>query len=470
MVISQGATLAITRSYAAAFGSLTITLYPGAPSRPEPNGARTEDAWLASGVTRVLPTGPHEVEYSPAANWIAPSNELITINLGVFTSITRVYVLNPLSDTDNDGLLDSWEVRWFGNLSQGGAGDPDNDGLSNLEEQNAGLAHPNLSNLSPMNWDSDGDGMDDKWEYDDYASGNGLNPTVNDAYGDVDGDGLVNVQEYFGVDGAPRLEQDPAQASGIAKATGSADDLNPLDVDTDGDGLIDSYEAAWYDPVNSIDPKAAGNLAAEPDQDGMTSYREQCLLAEFQEGGPNIWSNGTNDLPRADTDGIRAFNVKLQFGATNSPSILMSLDALRGVLPWWNEWTDPSHGSGYWVDQPVDGSDGWDTDRDLLPDGWEVEFALNPKNPFGNDGFWGDPDNDGLLNTVEFYGQDGDRDPILPYINGTGDETNPNEHNWRLGQHGCGPRNPTAGHRRQLLGYLPARRRATERWAPPRRP
>jgi hypothetical protein len=37
-------------------------------------------------------------------------------------------------DYDNDGLLDAWERQYFGNLSQLANGDPDGDGLSNLQE------------------------------------------------------------------------------------------------------------------------------------------------------------------------------------------------------------------------------------------------------------------------------------------------------------------------------------------------
>lgn len=38
------------------------------------------------------------------------------------------------SDGDTDGLLDGWEIQYFGNLSQTPTGDYDGDGVSNLEE------------------------------------------------------------------------------------------------------------------------------------------------------------------------------------------------------------------------------------------------------------------------------------------------------------------------------------------------
>jgi 3-phytase len=41
-------------------------------------------------------------------------------------------------DSDGDGLPDSWEERYFGDLDENGAGDPDGDGFTNLEEYAAG--------------------------------------------------------------------------------------------------------------------------------------------------------------------------------------------------------------------------------------------------------------------------------------------------------------------------------------------
>jgi len=70
--------------------------------------------------------------------------------------------------------------------------------------------------------DTDGDGMPDFWEID-----NGLNPNVNDALNDNDGDGLTNIQEY-------QYHTDPKNK------------------DTDGDGYLDGDEVAQKtDPTDS---------------------------------------------------------------------------------------------------------------------------------------------------------------------------------------------------------------------------
>ena len=98
---------------------------------------------------------------------------------------------NP--DTDGDGLLDGWEVRFGLNPTSnagvdGHQGDPDDDGLTNLEEQAVGA--------DPRQADSDGDGLLDGWEVGfqlNAASAMG----IHGAGGDPDGDGLSNAQEQI---------------------------------------------------------------------------------------------------------------------------------------------------------------------------------------------------------------------------------------------------------------------------------
>jgi len=75
-------------------------------------------------------------------------------------------------DDDQDGLLDVWEVM-FGldptdpDGDNGGAGDPDGDGLTNYQEfllQMTNSVTP-CQYANPVNADTDGDGMDDYYEY-----------------------------------------------------------------------------------------------------------------------------------------------------------------------------------------------------------------------------------------------------------------------------------------------------------------
>ncbi|MGD9781248.1 MAG: LamG-like jellyroll fold domain-containing protein [Kiritimatiellia bacterium] len=82
-----------------------------------------------------------------------------------------IFGTQPLDpDTDGDGMLDGWEVRYaLDPLANDAAGDPDGDGLTNLQEHGHG-SHP-------RNVESDSDGLPDRWEVDhgfDPASDGGL--------------------------------------------------------------------------------------------------------------------------------------------------------------------------------------------------------------------------------------------------------------------------------------------------------
>jgi hypothetical protein len=55
----------------------------------------------------------------------------LTVMLAVLSTGSCVFATG---DVDGDGLLDSWEIHFFGDLSQEAAGDHDGDGFTNLEE------------------------------------------------------------------------------------------------------------------------------------------------------------------------------------------------------------------------------------------------------------------------------------------------------------------------------------------------
>ncbi len=180
---------------------------------------------------------------------------------------------NP--DTDGDGLLDGWELaNGFNPLSAPNCGeagaDADGDGLTNMQEQAAGSdplssdtdgdGYADAQELQrgtdvtradtdgdglndwqevsaggdPLDFDKDRDGMPDGWEV-----AGGLSPVstngVNGAYGDCDGDGLMNLDEYL-------------------------NGTDPNLADTDGDGVSDAVEVA-----NGSDPNDASDGGQAPD-------------------------------------------------------------------------------------------------------------------------------------------------------------------------------------------------------------
>ena len=73
--------------------------------------------------------------WSANCGWISLSNAAVAV---------QTDAIAPGGDSDADGLPDAWEIQNFGDLSAIAGGNPDNDGMSNLEEYIAGT-NPNDS-------------------------------------------------------------------------------------------------------------------------------------------------------------------------------------------------------------------------------------------------------------------------------------------------------------------------------------
>ena len=96
-------------------------------------------------------------------------------------------------DTDGDGLMDGYEAAFGLNPlsadgADGGSADPDHDNLTNLEEQSAGT--------NPLRADSDSDGLPDRWE---IRHGLSPLSSIGDqgGEGDPDHDGFSNLREWL---------------------------------------------------------------------------------------------------------------------------------------------------------------------------------------------------------------------------------------------------------------------------------
>lgn len=89
------------------------------------------------------------------------------------TSRTVTIVVNPLTDTDGDGLLDSWEIEHFGDLSRDGTGDFDGDGISDFQEHENGT-NPSIPDFAIMQTPTNGDTLNSR--------------TVTFSWSDVDAD------------------------------------------------------------------------------------------------------------------------------------------------------------------------------------------------------------------------------------------------------------------------------------------
>ena len=93
--------------------------------------------------------------------------------------------------------------------------------------------------------DDDGDGMPDYWE-----ELHGLDPTVNDAALDLDGDGLTNGEEFQKNTDPQKQDTDgDTYLDGVDAFPRSAADW----ADSDGDGTGDNSDKCPYDALNDID-------------------------------------------------------------------------------------------------------------------------------------------------------------------------------------------------------------------------
>ncbi|NND65746.1 MAG: hypothetical protein HKM24_07260 [Gammaproteobacteria bacterium] len=94
-------------------------------------------AWSGS----KTPTGGNEVVLPT----VTSTYVLTCTGVGGSTSDTATIVVNAVDDTDADGLPDSWELTYFGDLSQGADDDADNDGVTNINEY-LNDTDPNVAN------------------------------------------------------------------------------------------------------------------------------------------------------------------------------------------------------------------------------------------------------------------------------------------------------------------------------------
>ncbi|RZD36140.1 MAG: hypothetical protein CXT72_02015 [Methanobacteriota archaeon] len=173
------------------------------------------------------------------------------------------YDTNPLEeDSDGDLIADRYEIA-YGNIELGvHCGVPVFGTLtlkSPYHEMMSGIGdmtwfEEDMDNDGRLNgpgdWDSDGDGMPDGFEYCFALDNNGdrfLNPANStDAYGDPDEDGLNNIEEYE-----------------VAYTWGAENFTSPLNADTDNDGMPDGWEH-----LSGIHPNDGSNAEEDPDYDG----------------------------------------------------------------------------------------------------------------------------------------------------------------------------------------------------------
>jgi hypothetical protein len=208
---------------------------------------------------------------------------------------------------------------------------------------------------------------------DGYEAGHAcLKPLVNDATGDPDGDGLINLQELIF-------------------------NSNPCNADTDGDGLSDAGELGFGSNPLAPDTDHDGfyDDGVDVDGPGPGQPNDNCptVFNPGQENADNQIGNGTG-IPGQDSTVPNSAGDNIG-DACDSP------DADNDGIP---NASDPDPGGDITYDDnnngipcPADAADdgpSWDSNCNGVMDGVEAicPLAVNP---------YGDDDNDGLLNTWE---------------------------------------------------------------------
>ena len=313
---------------------------------------------------------------------------------------------NPLNeDTDGDGLTDGEEdlnadgasASTIGGTGTSGSGetdptdaDTDNDGLTDGEEVGLGS--------DPLDTDTDDGTVGDGVEV-----GQGTNPVNNpgdDLLEDTDGDGINN-----NVD-------DDDDNDGIPDAAESFFGTDPLNPDSDGDGIQDGTELGRTsagpdstggpnpfvpdaDPTTTTDP-----LGRDTDGDGLTDGEEDPNADGASPntiGGTGTAGSGETDPTSPDTDGDGLSDGE-EVGLGSDPLDTDTDDGTVGDGVEVGQGTDPVTDPTDDVLEDTDG-DGisndadTDDDNDGIPDAAESFFGTDPLNP--------DSDGDGVQDGTE---------------------------------------------------------------------
>jgi hypothetical protein len=250
------------------YGQYLVASGSTEPSSSDPLQVAENVLFVGGVETAIVSATKGVVQFNVPAGFV--SSEIYLDVDGVSTNTLMLYI-----DDDNDGLSNEQEAE-LGTSPE--MMDTDLDGLSDGAEVNE-------HGTDPLSQDTDGDGILDATEisYD-------LDPLdASDATGDIDNDGVLNIDEFaLGTD----LRDSDSDNDNLSDGEEVNLGTDPLNRDTDGDSLWDGYEKdeLGTDPLNpdtdgdqmsdgeenmyGLDPNDPLDTTEDADGDGISNLEE----------------------------------------------------------------------------------------------------------------------------------------------------------------------------------------------------
>jgi hypothetical protein len=308
------------------------------------------------------------VGYVNGYPWSGSSNDdFSAANIG---QVKNLFSFDVKKDSDADGLPDWWETRWFAAGGADATGDPDGDGLTNLEEFQNGT-NPTLA-------DTDGDTFSDGDEV-----ANGTNPN------DASDFGRLERSVWTGLPGT--------KVTDLTKTAAFAQAPTVRDFTTQGAIAPSNYGT-------NFGQRLRGTLRA-PVSGTYTFW-----IASDDSG--ELWlGSSESQFSKRRVASVNGYVAPQDWDAWFSQKSV-SVDLVAGQRYWIEAlgkqgegsdhlavaWQYPSHGReiipAKFLMPPT--YDPADTNDDNLPDAWAAQNGIT-------DGEYGDNDNDGLSNFEEYY-------------------------------------------------------------------
>ncbi len=332
-------------------------------------------------------------------------------------------------DSDDDGLQDGAEYDRFGSDDVGEAGvlpvlgndgelhddpvcslcDPDSDGDGLLDGEETFIG------TDPLDWDSDDDGLSDREELQTYFTDPNDDDTDDDqADGNVaarDPDTAPLLDGFDGTEAIQALSDCEEALSGTAHPPfgNGLDQTDPLQDDTDGDGLGDAIEfkvgcscstTDWCDcpadPWTYADPNYYG-VVYDPIRDGYANS------SDSDEDGLRDGEDVYEDLAEADVAFPGKVFTVLGEHCTDLRLREQQDDGIHSICDRDSDGDGLLDGEEFaigtdWLD--------WDTDDDGRND-WHEHTGgeqATSADPIPTDPFDPDTDDDGLLDSAEVFG------------------------------------------------------------------